>query len=131
MSEITYGVGVGAAQFYAPAFTWVSDGDDRPNYVVVRNPTFAAPTPEAATVLGHLADICGFSDAYKLHWGGDWALITMTSGPFALGRIRDHRDPAYPPMEVAIIQGPILDQMIEKEGKPATGLGAGDILRTG
>ncbi len=113
MDKIGYGGGVPLSQFYAPAFLWTSKGKPEPNYIVLRNASFAAPTPEQATVLGHLADLSGFTRPYGLEWQGDWVLITMSSGPFALGSIRDWTDPSKPEMSIAVIKGPILDQAIK------------------
>jgi len=84
MPKLGYAKGALKGQFFTPVFAWQPDSatEEEPNYIIFNSPAFAAPNPYLATILGHQADICGFTDAFGLQWSQEWALINVTSGPF-------------------------------------------------
>lgn len=92
-------------QYFTPIFRyWPTD--DECNYIIFRNLSFAAPTPNDARVLGTLADVSGFTDAFDLQYVGEWSLVSMGAGPY-LFKTALTGDLA---MGIAIIKGPMLDR---------------------
>jgi len=122
IGNLRYAGGGGkTGQFYTPAFTWQPDPEEEPNLLVFNSPTFTAPNPYVATVLGHLAEISGYTEVFELGWDQQWALITPTSGPFLFARFAGNED-TTPQMKIAIIHGPLLDRAVEQRTERATGI---------